>query len=151
VDYLPSLSGLEVLLPINDSKAKELVLDQVDARTVGLHSVMMELGHNTALTNLAICNSVLSHENVQQLEAVLRQNTLQHLMLECTRLGNTALAENDLDDVESANILRETIRRNKTIISLCLSDNAFGRNAAATRTIVEGVRSNTVLHQLDLV
>jgi Ran GTPase-activating protein (RanGAP) involved in mRNA processing and transport len=42
------------------------------------------------------------------------------------------------------------IRRNKTIISLYLAGNAFGRNAAATRSILEGVRSNTALQKLNL-
>jgi hypothetical protein len=42
------------------------------------------------------------------------------------------------------------ICRNKTITSLCIADNAFGNNATATRSIVEGVRSNTALQKLDL-
>jgi hypothetical protein len=35
-------------------------------------------------------------------------------------------------------LLRELIRRNKTITSFRLADNAFGSNAAATRSIFEG-------------
>jgi Ran GTPase-activating protein (RanGAP) involved in mRNA processing and transport len=60
------------------------------------------------------------------------------------------LTNNGLDNIESANSLRELIRRNKTITSLCIADNAFGRNAAAVRSIADGVHSNTVLQQLDL-
>jgi Ran GTPase-activating protein (RanGAP) involved in mRNA processing and transport len=52
--------------------------------------------------------------------------------------------------MKSANALREVLRRNKTITSLCLTNNAFGRNVAAARSIFEGLRSNTSLQQLDL-
>jgi hypothetical protein len=52
--YLPSLSGLEVLLRSQGSKVKELVLEQFDYRTLGVHLVMEELGRNTTVTNLAI-------------------------------------------------------------------------------------------------
>jgi Ran GTPase-activating protein (RanGAP) involved in mRNA processing and transport len=169
-DYLPSLSGLEVLLRSQDSKVKELVLEKVDIRTVGLHPVLRELGRNTTLTSLTIRDSGLNQESVQQLQAVLRQNTaLQHLILRGNRLRSADLAEiapalyrntsiksldlsdNRLDDIESANILRELIRRNKTITSLCLAQNIFGRNSTAARVILEGLRSNTALKQLDLV
>jgi Ran GTPase-activating protein (RanGAP) involved in mRNA processing and transport len=167
--YLPSLSGLEVLLRSQNSKVKELVIEHFDTRTVGLHPVMQELGRNTTVTRLAICDSELNHENVQQLQAVLRQNTaLQHLILRRNCLRNAGLAEiapalyrntsiksldlaqNGLHDIESANVLRELIRRNKTITSLCLAENTFGSNAAAARIILKGVRSNTSLQQLDL-
>jgi Ran GTPase-activating protein (RanGAP) involved in mRNA processing and transport len=42
------------------------------------------------------------------------------------------------------------IRRNKTITSLCIDQNVFGRNAAAVQSIADGVRSNATLQQLDL-
>jgi Ran GTPase-activating protein (RanGAP) involved in mRNA processing and transport len=106
---------------------------------------------------------------VQQLKAVLRRNTaLESLDLTAIRLGSAGLAEiapvlyrntsikaldlrtNGLDDIESANVLRELIRRNKTITSLCLAHNAFGHDVAAVRSIAEGVRRNTALQQLDL-
>jgi Ran GTPase-activating protein (RanGAP) involved in mRNA processing and transport len=169
VDILPSLSGLEVLLRNRDSKVKELVLDEVGYTTVGLHPVMQELERNNTVTNLAIRDSVLSREIVQQLTVALRQNTaLQSLDLESSALGSAGLAEiapalyrntsiktldlasNDLYDIESANVLRELLRRNKTITSLCLFDNTFGLNAAAARNIFEGVRNNTALQHFNL-
>jgi hypothetical protein len=67
-----------------------------------------------------------------------------------TSIKSLDLRNNDLDEIESANVLRELIRRNKTITSLCLAQNAFGRNIAAVRSIAEGLRSNTTLQQLDL-
>jgi Ran GTPase-activating protein (RanGAP) involved in mRNA processing and transport len=167
--YLPSLSGLEVLLRGQDLKVKELILEQVDTRTVGLHRFLRELERNTTVTNLAIRKSGLSREDVQQLTAVLRQNrALQSLDLTSSALGSAGLAEiapalyhntsiktldlsnNGLNDVESANVLRELLRRNKSITSLCLCRITFGLNAAAARSIFEGVRSNTALQQLDL-
>jgi Ran GTPase-activating protein (RanGAP) involved in mRNA processing and transport len=166
---LPALSGLEILLRSQDSKVKELVLQQVGTRTVGLHVVIRELGRNTTVTNLFIRYSELSRENNQQLKSMLRQNTaLESLDLAADFIGSAGLAEiapvlyhntsikaldltnNSLHDSESSNALRELIRRNKTITSLCIALNAFGRNTAAVRSIAEGVRSNTTLQQLDL-
>jgi Ran GTPase-activating protein (RanGAP) involved in mRNA processing and transport len=127
-------------------------------------SVARKLGLSTTVTNLVICNTVLSRENVQQLKAVLCRNTaLESLDLTSCALGSAGLAEispelyrstsikvldltcNGLDDIESANVLRELILRNKTITSLCIARNDFGRNVAAVRSIAEGVRTNTTL------
>jgi hypothetical protein len=153
-DCVPSLSGLEVLLRSQDSKVKELVLERVATRNVGLHPVMQELERNTTVNDLAIRNSKLSRENIQQLTAVLRRNTAPlFLDLTSSALGSAGLAEiapalhrntsiktldlasNGLDDSKSANALLDFIRRSKTITSLCLAGNIFGRNAAAARSI----------------
>jgi Ran GTPase-activating protein (RanGAP) involved in mRNA processing and transport len=67
-----------------------------------------------------------------------------------TSIKALVLTDNGLNDIESANALRELIRRNKTIASLCIASNTFGRNAAAVRSIADGVRSNTTLQQLNL-
>jgi hypothetical protein len=72
---LPSLSGLEVLLRSQDSKVKELVIEHIDTSNVGLYPVIRELGRNTKVTKLAIINSALSRENVQELKSMLRRNT----------------------------------------------------------------------------
>jgi hypothetical protein len=170
-DCLPSLSGLDSLLRSKDSKVKELVFEQVDIKThtVGLHPIVQELGCNTTVTKLAIVNSVLSHETVQLLKSMLRRNAaLQSLVLGSNALGSAGLAEiapvlyrktsikhldlssNDLDDSESADVLRELLRRNKAITYLSIAQNTFGSNAAAARSILEGVCSNTALQQLDL-
>jgi Ran GTPase-activating protein (RanGAP) involved in mRNA processing and transport len=134
---LPSLSGLEMLLRSQDSKVKELVLAQVETRTVGLHPVMRELGRNTTVTSLSIYDSDL---NLEIAPALYRNTSIKTL----------DLADNGLDDIESPNVLRELLCRNKTITILYLNDTAFGLNAAATRSIFEGVRNNPVLQQLDL-
>jgi hypothetical protein len=72
---LPSLSGLKVFLRGQDSKVKELILEEVDTYTVGLHPVSQELGRNTTVTDLSIRESVLSRENVQEVKSMLRRNT----------------------------------------------------------------------------
>jgi Ran GTPase-activating protein (RanGAP) involved in mRNA processing and transport len=133
-------------------------------------AVAQQLGRSATVTNLVLRYRDLSCENSQQqLKSVLRQNTaLESLDLTGSALGSAGLAEiatvlyrntsiktldlanTDLHDIESANVLRELIRRNKTITSLCIAQNAFGRSLAAIWSIVEGVRSNTTLQQLDL-
>jgi hypothetical protein len=88
------LSGLEVLLRSQDSKVKELILEQVGTRILGLHPVLRELGRNTTVTNLSIRLCVLSRETVQQVKSMLRQNTsLQSLDLTSSTLGSAGLAE----------------------------------------------------------
>jgi Ran GTPase-activating protein (RanGAP) involved in mRNA processing and transport len=132
-------------------------------------SVARKLELSTTVTNLVLYYCVLSRENVQQLKAVLRRNTaLESLDLTMSGLGSAGLAEiapvlyrntsiksldltnNGLHDIESTNMLRELIRCNKTITSLCIGHNVFGRNVAAVRGIAEGMRSNTTLQQLGL-
>jgi hypothetical protein len=98
---------------------------------------------------LAIRNSKLSRESSQQLNTILRRNTaLLSLDLTSSALGSAGLAEIapalycntsiktldlasiGLDDIKSANAPRKLIRRNKTITSLSIAENAFGRSAA---------------------
>jgi Ran GTPase-activating protein (RanGAP) involved in mRNA processing and transport len=78
----------------------------------------------------------------------VRQRLLQRST--ATSIKSLDLSHNGLHDIESATVLRELISRNKTITSLSIAQNAFGINAAATLSIVEGVRSNKALQQLDL-
>jgi Ran GTPase-activating protein (RanGAP) involved in mRNA processing and transport len=118
---------------------------------------------------LAIRKSVLSRDKVQQLKAALRHNMeLQYHDLASSALGSAGLTEiapllyrntsikalnltnNGLHDIDSANVLRELMHRNKTIVSLCIARNAFGISVAAVRSIAEGVRINTTLQRLDL-
>jgi Ran GTPase-activating protein (RanGAP) involved in mRNA processing and transport len=148
---------------------RPLTFQQVSTSTVGLHAVLEELGCNTTVTNLVIKYCGMSGENLQQLKSMLRQNTsLQSLDLTSSGLRSAGLAQiapvlyrntsikaldlkkNGLHDIESANVLRELVRRNKTITTLCIARTVFGRNAAAVRSIADGVRSNTALQQFDL-
>jgi Ran GTPase-activating protein (RanGAP) involved in mRNA processing and transport len=112
---------------------------------------------------------VLSREKLQQLTGVLRRNmALESVDMRLSRLWSAGLAEiapvlyrnasikslhlshNALDEIESANVLGELIRRNKTIAGLCVASNGFGRDAIAARSNADGVRSNTALQNLGL-
>jgi Ran GTPase-activating protein (RanGAP) involved in mRNA processing and transport len=130
---------------------------------------------NTALQHLILWGNdlrnvgALRSKSFQQFNTVLCQNTtLQHLIQWGNGLRNAGLADiasgfyrstsiktldlssNGLDDIESASVLRELLCRNKTITRVRLAENTFGRNAAAVRSIFEGLRNNTALQQLDL-
>jgi Ran GTPase-activating protein (RanGAP) involved in mRNA processing and transport len=99
------------------------------------------LRQNTALESLDLTSSALGSAGLAEILPVLYRNT---------SIKALDLTHNELHDTESANALRELIRRNKTITSLCIARNFFGRNAAAVRSIAGGVRSNTTPQQLDL-
>jgi hypothetical protein len=169
LNYVLNLSGLEVLLRSQDSKVNELILDGVVPSTVGLKAVMQKLGRNTTVTSFTICASVLSRDNVQQLKSMLRRNTaLASVVLASNYMGSAAvvdiasalyrntsvkvldLARNRLHDIEAVNVLRELMRRNKTITRLGIGANFFGSNIPAVRIIAEGVRSNATLQHLGL-
>jgi Ran GTPase-activating protein (RanGAP) involved in mRNA processing and transport len=111
----------------------------------------------------------LSRDNTQQLAAMLRRNTvLQDLDLNGNYLGSAGFAEivsalyrntsiqdlnvstNELDDLASANTLRELLCQNKTITRLNIDSNTFGSNVAAVRCIAHGFSDNTTLQELDL-
>jgi hypothetical protein len=100
-----------------------------------------ELHRNTALQFLNLKASALGSVGLAEIAPVLYRNA---------SIKALVLTNNGLHDIEAANALRELIHRNMTITSPCIADNAFGRNAAAVRSILDGVRSNTTLQQLDL-
>jgi Ran GTPase-activating protein (RanGAP) involved in mRNA processing and transport len=60
------------------------------------------------------------------------------------------MSRNNLIDMESAEILRDIIRRNKTITSLVLTGNEFGRTTGAVECIADGVSSNSTVLKIDL-
>jgi Ran GTPase-activating protein (RanGAP) involved in mRNA processing and transport len=99
------------------------------------------LRRNTALQSLDLASNKLGSAGLAEIASELYRNT---------SIKTLDLTDNGLHDIESADVLHELMRRNKSITSLCLAHNTFGRNAAATRSILEGVRSNTALQQLVL-
>jgi Ran GTPase-activating protein (RanGAP) involved in mRNA processing and transport len=173
VEGISTFAGIEALLGSKHSQLKELVIARFNGLTVeqvvGFESFMLEMGRNTTILKMVIGAVPLSGENIQQLKAMLRRNTvLQHLNLTGDALGSTGLAEiasvlyrntsiqgfdisdNGLDDLASANALRELLRRNKTITRLFMDGNTFGNNIAAVRCIADGFRTNKTLQLLDL-
>lgn len=68
---------------------------------------------------------------------------------------DSILSSKDLDDIKSAYVIRELVRRNKTIPSLCIAQKASGCNAAAARAfykVCEAIQPYSLLQlqQLDL-
>jgi Ran GTPase-activating protein (RanGAP) involved in mRNA processing and transport len=171
---LSSFTGIDALLRGKNSQLKELIIARFNGsltgeQVVGFESFMQEMERNTTILKMVIALVPLSHDNAQQLKAMLRRNTvLQDLDLTGDALGSTGFAEiasvlyrntsiqgldiskNGLHDLASASALRELLRRNKTITRLCMDKNAFGSNVAAVRCIADGFRSNTTLQELNL-
>ncbi len=61
------------------------------------------------------------------------------------------LSHNYLDDMESARLRRDIIRRNKTVTTLNLSCNDFGRTLVAVECITDGMGSNSKLLKINLL
>jgi Ran GTPase-activating protein (RanGAP) involved in mRNA processing and transport len=88
-----------------------------------------------------LTSSALESVGLAEITPVLYRNT---------SIKTLDLSNNGLDDIESADLLRKLLRRNRTITIICLAENTFGGSAAAARSIFEGLRFNTALQQLDL-
>jgi hypothetical protein len=104
----------------------ELVLDKLSTNTVGFRALMQELGRNTTITNLAIRDCLLSRENNSNLVTSKYGSTISGSDVERTRERGSGrdffenfttihqsrlnLSNNGLDDIRSANVLRELIR-----------------------------------------
>jgi Leucine-rich repeat (LRR) protein len=172
VEGFSSFTGIDALLRGKNSQLKTLMIARFNGSTVeqviGFESFMLEMRRNTTILKMVIAMS-LSRDNVQQLKAMLRRNTvLQDLNLTGDALGGSGFAEvasalyrntsvqrldvsgNVLDDLAAANALRELLRRNKTITGLCIDNNDFGSNVAVMRCIADGFRTNKTLQVLDL-
>jgi Ran GTPase-activating protein (RanGAP) involved in mRNA processing and transport len=168
-----SLAGMDALLRGKNSQLKELIIGKfngsIGEQLVGFEPFMQEMGRNTIILKMTITGLRLRRDNIQQLTAMLRRNTvLQDLNLSDDALGSAGLAEiasalyqntsiqsvdlslNDLDDLTSANTLRELLRRNKTISRLRMDGNTFGHDAAVVRCIADGFRTNTTVQELRL-
>jgi Ran GTPase-activating protein (RanGAP) involved in mRNA processing and transport len=167
-----SLTGMAALLR-GRNQLKELTVGRFKGssgeKIDGFGSFMLEMGRNTTILKMVVIYASLSRDNIQQVKAMLRRNTvLQNLDLTANALGSAGLAEiasalyrntsiqvlhvskNGLDDLAAANTLRELLRRNKTITTLRMDNNAFGSNVVAVRCIAAGFRTNTTLQVLGL-
>jgi Leucine-rich repeat (LRR) protein len=173
VEGISSLAGINALLGSKKSQLKQLIIARfngsIGEQIVGFESFMLEMGRNTTILKMAIAHVRLRRDSIQQLKEMLRRNTvLQDLDLTGDAIGSTGFAEiasalyrntsiqsldvssNGLDDLASANVLRELLRRNKTITRLSVDRNSFGNNIAAVRCIADGLRTNTTLQVLVL-
>jgi hypothetical protein len=165
------LTGLEALLLSDTSKITELEINRSSASLliIGIKSVLRALARRPTLTKLMLRAVRLDRDEGRELAVFLCKNpNLQTLVLRKGTLGRARLAElapalyrntsikvldisdNALNDMESAELLRDIIRRNKTMTTLNLSANAFGQTTGAVECIAEGLGSNSTLLKIDL-
>jgi Ran GTPase-activating protein (RanGAP) involved in mRNA processing and transport len=165
------LTGLETVLLRDTSKITELDIHRfhVNLPMMGLTHVLQALGRRPTLTKLGLRHCRLGRDTARQLGMVLCNTpSLQTLVLSNGTLGSAELAElapslydntsikvlnmsrNRLNDMESAERLRDILRRNKTITTLDLSGNEFGQTTGAVECIADGVSSNSTLLKIDL-
>jgi hypothetical protein len=165
------LTGLETVLLSNNSKITELDIDMFcgGTHTMDLTHVLQALARQPPLIKLCLRQCTLGLDEARLLRVALCNNpSLQSLDLAHNDLGSAGLVElapafyrntsvkvldisdNDFGDVESAEILRDILRSNKTITTLDLSMNRFGRTTGAVECIADGLGSNSTLLNIDL-
>jgi Ran GTPase-activating protein (RanGAP) involved in mRNA processing and transport len=153
------LTGLETVLLSDASKITELDIHRfhVNLPMMGLTHVLQALGRRPTLTKLGLRHCRLGRNNARLLGMVLRNtSSLKTLVLIRTTLGSAGLEElatvlyhntsikelgisyNGLVDMESAEIFRDILRRNKTMTTLDLSGNNFGKRQALLITLQMG-------------
>jgi Ran GTPase-activating protein (RanGAP) involved in mRNA processing and transport len=127
------------------------------------------LGRHPKLTKLGLHGFRLGRAEAILLQLTLCNiQSLQRLVLARNYLGSTELSEiapalyhntsievldisrNGLDGIESAEILRDILRSNKTMTTLHLSGNSLGNMTGAVESIADGMGSNSTLLKIDL-
>jgi hypothetical protein len=169
--HVVDLTGLDTLLLSETSKITELDIRGCNVvPIVGLTRTLQALQRRPALTKLGLDGCRLSRDDARQLGIVLCNTpSLQSLDLANNYLGSAELAElapalyrntsikvlnmskNNLIDMESARLICGIIRSNKTITTLDLSINPFGRTTGALECIAEGLGSNSTLMEIRLL
>jgi hypothetical protein len=168
VAYMVDLTGLETLLLSETSKITELYISVERSPIIGLTSVLHALARRPTLTKLELSCCNLGRDEARLLRlALCNIPSLQSLVLTYGTLaaGLTELApalyrntsikvldisKNNLIDMQSAEILRDILRHNKTMTALNLSANFFGRIVGAVECITEGMGGNSTLLKIDL-
>jgi Ran GTPase-activating protein (RanGAP) involved in mRNA processing and transport len=165
------LDRLEAVLLSDTSKITELDTHSLygGPPMTGLTHVLKALGRRPTLTKLRLHGFPLGHDEARQLGMVLRNTpSLQTLVLTEITLGSVGLAElapalyrntsikvldmsdNYFNSMEAAELLREILRRSKTITTLDLSGTHVGRTTGAVDCIADGLGSNSTLLNIDL-
>jgi Ran GTPase-activating protein (RanGAP) involved in mRNA processing and transport len=167
------LTGLETVLLSETSKITELDINSFNGGLIpmmGLSRVLRALARRRTLTKLGLHFCPLGCDEARLLQTVLCNTpSLQSLALTLSALGSAELAElapalyhntsikvldlsgNNFNDMESARLLRDIIRCNKTITALDLSENPFGRVLGAVECIADGLGSNSTVLKIDLL
>jgi Ran GTPase-activating protein (RanGAP) involved in mRNA processing and transport len=167
------LTEIETLLLSDNSKITELEIHRLHLwlgpPLTGLPRVLEALARHPTLTKLGLRHCVLGCDEARQLGTVLCNiPSLQSLDLKGNGLGSAGLAElapglsrntsikvlniseNNLMDIESAELFRKVLRSNKTMTALDLSQIPFRYMAGAVDCIVDGLGSNSTLLKIDL-
>jgi Ran GTPase-activating protein (RanGAP) involved in mRNA processing and transport len=135
----------------------------------GLTHVLQALGRHPTLTKLGLHACRLGRDEARLLRMALSNlPNLQSLLLRVGTLESAGLAElapalypntsvkvidisgNYLNIMESAGLLRDILRRNKSITALDLSWNRFGQTTGALDYIADGLGSNLTLLKIHL-
>jgi Ran GTPase-activating protein (RanGAP) involved in mRNA processing and transport len=166
--YVVDVTGLETVLLSDTSKITELEIRRIigGSPIIGLTSVLQALARRPTLTKLALRQVVLGRDQATLLRVALsKMPSLQSLVLTCNTLGSAGLAELapalyhntsikvldiSLNLLHSARLLRDILRRNKTMTALNLSWNNFGGTTGAVECIADGLGSNSTLLKIDL-
>jgi Ran GTPase-activating protein (RanGAP) involved in mRNA processing and transport len=169
------LTELKTVLQSKTSKITELDINRSHGGPmIGLTRVLRALAQRPTLTKLGLRYCPLGRNEVRLIRTALCNTpSLNSLDLAWNNLGSAELAElapalyhntsikvldmsgNSFDDmecaIECARLLRDIIHCNKTITTLDLSWNHFGRNVGAVEFIAEGMGSNSTLLKIDLL
>jgi hypothetical protein len=94
-----------------------------------------------SLHSLVLNNGTLGSAELAEIAPALYHNTSIKVL---------DLSGNDLNDMDSARLLRNIIRNNKIMTALNLSGNRFGVTAGAVELIADGLGSNSTLLKIDL-
>jgi hypothetical protein len=130
---------------------------------------LQALARRPTLIKLGLRRYPLGLDNARLLRmALCNIPSLQSLVLKVFTLGSAELAElapalyhnrsikeldmsyNRLDGMDSAEILRNILRSNETMIILDLSGNKYGQTAGAVDCITDGLGSTSMLLKIDL-
>jgi Ran GTPase-activating protein (RanGAP) involved in mRNA processing and transport len=166
------LTGLETVLLSDNSQITELEILRFRGGRgplMGLTHILQALARHPALTKLGLLGCYLSRDDARLLRmALCNIPSLQSLVLTNRTLGSVGLTElapalyyntsikvldlsgNYLEYMGCAELLRDILRRNKTITTLDLSMNIFGRTAGAVDCIADGLGSNSTLLKIHL-
>jgi Ran GTPase-activating protein (RanGAP) involved in mRNA processing and transport len=164
------LTGLETVLLSDNAKITELDIHRIyrDGLPItSLTNALRALGHR--LTKLGLRCCPLGRDDARLLRmALYNMSSLQSLVLTDRTLRRTGLAElapalyrntsikvldiseNVLNDMASAELLRDIIRRNETLTTLNLSWNGSWQTTGAVECIADGLGSNSTLLKIDL-
>jgi hypothetical protein len=169
--YVDNLTGLETLLLSGTSKITELEIHRSfgGPRIVDLTPVLQALARRPTLAKLALHQVRLNRDEARLLRmALCNIPSLQSLVLIRNTLGSVGLAKlapalyrntsikeldlswNDLNDMDSAAMLRDILRHNKTMTAIDLSENLFGLTAGAVDCIADALGSNSILLKINL-